>query len=342
MDMQLCLFSKEVQKKMRQNKPLNILFTSSGRRVELIKHFKNIYSELNIDGMILTADLKENSPAGKVSDRHILVPRVDSKEYIEYLINICKENQISLVIPLIDTELIILSNHKEDFERMGVTLLISGTRTHEICNDKILTARFFESNGFDAPRVYDIEEMLKREKIDKPLLIKPAKGSSGVGVHILNQLEELEFYARNLREPILQELIKGEEYTIDVFTDFDGKILTVVPRLRIETRAGEVSKGKTVYNPILIQKAKEVVKALPGAIGCITVQCFLTKNNEVKFIEINPRFGGGAPLSLAAGADYAKYLIETLTNKEISFNIDNWIDSLLMLRYDAAIFVNGD
>lgn len=340
--MQRCQFLKEVQKKMRQNKPFNILFTSSGRRVELVKHFKTVYDELNIDGMILTADLKENSPAGKVSDKHILVPRVDSKEYIDSLIKICKENQVSLVIPLIDTELIILSNHKKDFESIGVTILISETRTHEICNDKILTAKFFESNGFDTPRVYNFEEVLKKGNIDKPLLIKPAKGSSGIGVHILNQFEELEFYAKRLKEPILQELIKGDEYTIDVFTDFEGRILTVVPRLRIETRAGEVSKGKTVYNPILIQKATEVVNALPGVFGCITVQCFLTKNNEVKFIEINPRFGGGAPLSLAAGADYAKYLIETLLEKEKSFNIDNWENNLLMLRYDAAIFISGD
>lgn len=327
---------------MNQNKPLNILFTSSGRRVELIKHFKSIYDELNVEGKVLTADLKDNSPAGKISDKHVLVPRVDSENYITTLLRVCKEHQISLLIPLIDTELILLSNHKKDFENIGVKLLISDPKTHEICNDKILTANFFALNGFDTPKVYSIDEEIQKGKLEQPLLIKPSKGSSGIGVHIVKQSEELEFYAKYLQEPILQELIKGEEYTIDVFTDFDGQVLTAVPRLRIETRAGEVSKGKTICNSLLIQKATDVVNALPGAFGCITVQCFLTENNKVKFIEINPRFGGGAPLSLVAGADYAKYLVETLLNKDVSFNIDHWQKNLLMLRYDAAVFVSED
>ncbi|QDQ01318.1 ATP-grasp domain-containing protein [Lysinibacillus fusiformis] len=327
---------------MSENKPLNILFTSSGRRVELIKHFKSIYHELNVEGEILTVDLKSNSPAGKISDKHILVPRVDSKDYVISLLEICKENRISLLIPLIDTELILLANYKKDFENIGVKLLISDLKTHEICNDKKLTAEFFASNGFDAPKVYEIDAELNKEQLEQPLLIKPAKGSSGIGVHILDQFEELVFYAKHVQDPILQELIKGEEYTIDVFTDFDGQVLTAVPRLRIETRAGEVSKGKTIRNSTLIQKATEVVNALPGVFGCITVQCFLTENNEVKFIEINPRFGGGAPLSLAAGADYAKYLVESLLNKGVSFNIDDWENNLLMLRYDAAVFVTEE
>ncbi|KOY83876.1 ATP-grasp domain-containing protein [Lysinibacillus macroides] len=327
---------------MTQNKNLNILFTSAGRRVELIKHFKEIYEELRIDGMLFTTDVKSNSPAGFISDKHILVPRVDSKDYISKLLEVCKEHQISLLIPLIDTELVLLSTYKKSFEDIGVKVLISDVRTHEICNDKGLTAQFFASKGFGTPKSYNINKELKNENIDNRLLIKPAKGSSSIGVHILTTIDELKFYSENIEEPILQEFIEGDEYTIDIFTDFEGNILTAVPRLRIETRAGEVSKGKTVKNPLLIQKAKELVSALPGAMGCITVQCFLTKDNEVKFIEINPRFGGGVPLSLAAGADYAKYLIESLANRVISFDINDWENNLLMLRYDAAVFVNED
>lgn len=321
---------------------INILFTSSGRRVELVKHFKRVIKDLGVNGNVITVDLKDTSPAGKISDKHILVPRVDSKEYIPSLLKICTENNIDLIIPLIDTELILLAENKSVFEAIGVKLLISDVKTHKICNDKILTFKFFKENNFDTPKMYDIEQHLQRTAFEKELLIKPAKGSSGIGVNKIRTLEELEFYSKNLKEPILQELIKGEEYTIDVFTNFDGKVLTAVPRLRIETRAGEVSKGKTCRNQLLIKKATEVVNALPNAFGCITVQCFLTKENDVKFIEINPRFGGGAPLSLAAGADYAKYLIESLLHKKPSFDITKWQDNLLMLRYDAAIFVNEE
>ena len=321
---------------------INILFTSSGRRVELIKHFMSVIKELNVNGKVITVDLKDNSPAGKVADKHILVPRVDSENYISSLLKICKENDVNLLIPLIDTELVLLAENKGAFEAIGVKLLISDVKVHEICNDKLLTTKFFEENNFGTPKLYDIKKLLNSPTFDRALLIKPSKGSSGIGVHKVSNKEELKFYSENLSDPILQELIKGEEYTIDVFTDLNGKVLTAVPRLRIETRAGEVSKGKTCYNLLLIEKATEVVNTLANAIGCITVQCFLTENNDVKFIEINPRFGGGAPLSLTAGADYAKYLVETLLNRQPSFDITKWQSNLLMLRYDAAIFLRED
>lgn len=327
-------------KTMKNN--INILFTSSGRRVELVKHFMSVIKGLDVNGKVITVDIKDNSPAGKVADKHILVPRVNSEDYIPNLLKICKENCIDLLIPLIDTELLLLAENKDHFEAIGVKLLLSDVKVHEICNDKQLTAKFFEENNFGTPKIYDIKKQLDSPTLEGELLIKPSKGSSGFGVHKVSNKEELKFYSENLNDPILQEFIRGEEYTIDVFTDLKGKVLTAVPRLRIETRAGEVSKGKTCYNRLLIDKATEVVNALANAIGCITVQCFLTENNDVKFIEINPRFGGGAPLSLTAGADYAKYLVETLLNREPSFDITRWQNNLLMLRYDAAIFLEEE
>lgn len=339
MDMQRCLFLREIKK---VKKSVNILFTSSGRRVELIQHFKATYKKLGLDGLVVTADLKDNSPAGKISDVHVLVPRVNDPNYINTLLGICEQYEIDLVIPLIDTELILLAENKHVFAERNIKLLISSVETHEICNDKILSTQFFEDAGFGVPKTYNIEEVLSEKEILQPLLIKPANGSSGIGVNKVDTLEELAFFAKHLNNPILQELVEGNEYTIDVYTDFEGNVLTTVPRLRIETRAGEVSKGKTIRNELLMDQAKKVVEALPSAFGCITVQCFLTKDNEVKFIEINPRFGGGAPLSLQAGADYATYLLESVAYGESNFKLDNWTNNLLMLRYDAAIFIEEE
>lgn len=124
--------------------------------------------------------------------------------------------------------------------------------------------------------------------------------------------------------------------------DFQGQVRCVVPRLRIETRAGEISKGVTVKNSALIAAGKKVVELLPGALGCITAQCFLTPNNEIKFIEINPRFGGGFPLSLQAGADFPRWIIEMMLGKDPEIAIDGWHDGIVMLRYDDAIFVTID
>ena len=320
----------------------NILFTSSGRRVSLIKRFKNVLNELNLEGKIITADVKKTSPAGFISDDHVLVPRVTTNEYIPNLLKICTEKNISLIIPLIDTELVTLAENKMLFEEIGVHVLVSSNEVNEICYDKRSTAKFFNKFNIDSPKEYKIDQVLKNENMEVPLLIKPAKGSSSVGVNVINSLKELEFFSKYLEEPILQELIVGEEYTIDVLVDFNGNVITAIPRLRMETRAGEVSKGMTVRNSILINKAIDLVKKLPGAVGCITVQCFLTPESEVKFIEINPRFGGGFPLSLEAGADFPRFIIESILGLESDLNMNNWTDGLVMLRYDDEIYVKKD
>ncbi|MFB5166835.1 ATP-grasp domain-containing protein [Parageobacillus toebii] len=323
-------------------KTFNILFTSSGRRVSLISHFKNVLKELQLEGVIVTADLKPNSPAAFVSDYHELVPRVLDDAYIPSLKKICKKYNINLLIPLIDTELYVLSIYKEEFEELGVTVLVSSPEINEICYDKRKTGQFFVDNGFDTPKEYVIEEIINDPNADYPYLIKPAKGSSSIGVYKIRNRNELLFFKDYIPDPILQEFVIGEEYTIDVLIDFNGKVVTAVPRLRIETRAGEVSKGMTVRNELLINTARKVVEKLSGAVGCITLQCFLTDKNEVKFIEINPRFGGGFPLSIAAGADFPRFIIESLLGMQPSINVDNWQDGLVMLRYDDAIFVNKD
>lgn len=134
--------------------------------------------------------------------------------------------------------------------------------------------------------------------------------------------------------------MQGEEYTLDILVDFDGNARCIVPRLRIETRAGEVSKGITVKHPGIIAAGRKVAEALPGALGCITVQCFLTRSGDIVFIEINPRFGGGYPLSFAAGADFPKWIIQMVLGEVPDIKLDGWQDDLVMLRYDEGIFVD--
>jgi carbamoyl-phosphate synthase large subunit len=173
-------------------------------------------------------------------------------------------------------------------------------------------------------------------------LLKPFNGNSSIGVTKIRNAEELDFFIRYVPDAIVQELITGEEYTIDILVDLHGRVRSVVPRLRVETRAGEISKGITVKNFDIIKAGKKVAEALPGAVGCITVQCFLTPGGEIKFIEINPRFGGGIPLSIKAGADFPRWIIEMYYGRESEITLDGWESGLVMLRYDDEIFTMKD
>jgi carbamoyl-phosphate synthase large subunit len=318
---------------------MNILLTSIGRRVALLKAFRQSMRQSNISGKLVATDLKTTAPAAFLADASELVPRIDDPLYIDSLLDICSRYNIDLLIPLIDTELLLLSKYRQKFTELGVKLLVSSIATNDICFDKNKTSQFFIKSGVKTPKIYQLDEV---EEWHYPLIVKPASGSSSVGVHRVGNRHELEFFSSYVKDAIVQELIVGEEYTIDVLLDLNGKALSIVPRLRMETRAGEVSKGRTTNHPALIAAAKQVAESLPGAVGCITIQCFVRTNGDIYFIEINPRFGGGYPLSYQAGADFPSWIMQLINGERPQIAIDDWEDNLVMLRYDDAIFVKNN
>lgn len=320
----------------------NILFSSTGRRVSLIRSFKKTLLDMGLPGKIITADMQKNAAASFVGDVKELVPRVTDPSYIDTLKEICFQHKVQLLIPLIDTELPILAAHKAEFAKMGVTVLVCSQEVNQICFDKRETYQFFKRIGVQTPEIYDLANLCIEDDTIYPIFLKPATGSSSIGATIIKNYKELVFFKDYVNNSIIQRLVTGQEYTLDVLVDFSGMVKCVVPRLRMETRAGEISKGMTVKNYDLIHAGKAVVEALPGAVGCITVQCFLQSDGQISFIEINPRFGGGIPLSLKSGADFPRWIIHMLLGNAQDIELAGWLDGLVMLRYDDEIFVSKD
>lgn len=315
----------------------NILITSAGKRVALVKAFKETLLKFFPDSSVYTTDMNPRmAPAAYVSDGCISVPRVTSEDYIGILQEICLRYNIGLVVPTIDTELAILSANKAIFEETGTPLCVSEYDFIMMCRDKRNTGDFFEKNGIRVP-----------QPIDKfnprfPMFAKPYDGSLSSNLHYIRTAEDLT--AEILADPklIFMEYIDKsvyQEYTVDMYFSRDHQLKMAVPRERIEIRAGEINKGRTVKE-FLEPYIHQHLAYIEGCEGCICGQFFYNKeNNDVVGIEINPRFGGGYPLSYAAGANYPEFLIrEYLLGEAISYS-DNWTDSMLMLRYDDAIFV---
>jgi carbamoyl-phosphate synthase large subunit len=225
---------------------------------------------------------------------------------------------------------------------LGVKLLICSPETNDICRDKRNTAAYFERVGVRTPRLFDADAVLADPNAHYPLLMKPADGSSSVGVTKVRNRRELEFFKDYVPNAILQEFLVGEEYTMDVLLDLAGRVRCIVPRLRMETRAGEVSKGMTVKHRAIMAETLRVAQSLPGAIGCITIQCFVDSDGGIQFTEINPRFGGGAPLSFAAGADYPRWILEMMLGVDSDIQLDSWVDGVVMLRYDDAVYTTRE
>jgi len=340
--MLLCLILMAL-KMMKKMIKCNVLITSAGRRVSLVKLFKKALQDLNINGFVYAIDVSIHAPALYIADKFQIVRKVTDSGYIDQLINICEINEINLIIPTIDTELNILSKNTSLFTQKGIKLLVSDDNVNDICKDKRNTERFFYENNIPAPAFYNIKEAKKLIDSDYPLMLKPSQGSSSVGVTKINNQNELLFFYDYTDDAIIQDYIEGDEYTIDILIDFEGKVRCAVPRLRMETRAGEVSKAITINNQSIIDWSYKIAEALKGSIGCITIQCIKDKNEEFKFIEINPRFGGGFPLSAQAGANFPRWILQMLLNINLDSDLQKkWNEGQIMLRYDEGIFTTRD
>ena len=318
---------------------INILILSAGRRVELVKCFKEAAKIKRIESNIVTADISKTAPATYFGDKNYTIPKIGDDGYIEAVINICNKENIMLVIPTIDTELKILSKNKKLIEKeTNAKILISDKKVIDICINKKNTNKFFEENGFGIPKEIKNSDIENRN-YKFPLFIKPIDGSSSINAFKVNNEKQLLFFKDYIDNPIIQEFIEGTEYTIDAFIDYDGNPITIVPRERIATRAGEISKGKIVKDRELINEVKKVIEVLKP-IGHITFQCMKIKD-EIKFIEINPRFGGGAPMSIKAGANSPLNWYRLLLNEKLTCNED-FNENILALWFDDSIFLNND
>ncbi|WP_213956018.1 ATP-grasp domain-containing protein [Variovorax sp. dw_954] len=316
----------------------NVLVLSAGRRVELVNAFKIELGSRISAAKVLATDLYPNrSAACQVADIALKAPRVSDPTYIDFLLDACEVNSVGLIVSTIDTELLLLACNREKFLSRGVHLVVSDQTLVEKCRDKRLTAKLFSDIKIDSPKIYS------NGALTFPCFAKPYDGSCSVGAVAVREPNAITAAMQSDPKLMYMELIDDShtEFTIDAYYTKYGELACFVPRERIEVRGGEISKGITrrnyVYDYLLPRMRK-----LQGARGCITLQIFANeKTRRFAALEINPRFGGGYPLSYSAGANYPGWLIdEYLLDRDVRF-FDKWEQDLMMLRYDAKILVRG-
>jgi len=325
---------------------LNILFTCIGRRVSLLNSFHRAARQLKIAASLFGTDTSKLSSALQLCDKGFLVKPITHNSYIKQLLSIVETNKVKLLVPTVDLDLKLIAQNRSKFSALDCLVLVSRPEVVEICQDKRKTYRFLVRNGFDTPETSSIYSMLRRTSakggkkiLHWPYFLKPWDGYASRGNAVVKNRQELLFFSKRIPNVICQEFVEGIEYTCDVYVDFNMKVRCVVPRKRIETRAGEVSKGQIDKRHRIMSESARLVETLGAGPGIITLQLFLTPNDRVKFTEINPRFGGGVPLSIKAGANFPKWILQELLGIKSNICFDGFKDDLIMLRYDSEVWL---
>jgi carbamoyl-phosphate synthase large subunit len=172
------------------------------------------------------------------------------------------------------------------------------------------------------------------------LFVKGRFGKASKNVFKIENNMELESILKVVKEPIIQQYIESKEFTIDLFADFYGNVLSVVPRERINIFGGESIVGTTFKNIILQNQAARLSESL-GLIGHNTIQCFFN-GIDVNFIEVNPRYGGGATISILAGADSPYYLLKLLNGEKVEKSYENFADGFKVMRYIEDVIISDE
>ena len=315
---------------------MNILFTCAGRRRYLLKYFKEIIGD---SGKIIATDMQLSAPALTLADVRIQVPGVYSDDYISIILNICKVQNIDILISLNDLELPILAERKTEFKEIGVKVIVSDPKVIDICFDKYKTAQFIESIGLKTPKTYvRYEEAVEANKLGKhkfPLILKPRWGSGSIGLEFVDDLEELEMVYKLDRKKVMksilatasvdenflliQEVIKGTEYGLDIANDLNGKYRGVSVKKKLVMRSGETDKAITIDNVELRNIGANIGREL-GHIGNLDCD-IIERDGDYYVLELNPRFGGGYPFSHEAGVNMPKAIITWAKGEEVSNDI---------------------
>lgn len=314
---------------------MNILITSAGRRTSLLLAFREAAQK---DGLkVFVTDIDPLAPACALADQAFQVPRVTDPTYLPTILELARKHGVGLIVPTIDTELTALADSAELFLAEGIHPLISSPNFVAICSDKWETFLTFGAQGVAVPDSW-IPGGLPSD-LPQHLFIKPRNGSASAHTFPCPK-DSLEKILPLVPYPIIQEHLQGQEITIDALVDFKGRPLHSVPRERIRTLGGESIQGVTLDAPEVDAWTLSVLQVCGhlGARGPLTLQAFRTERGLV-LTEINPRFGGGFPLALAAGGDYPAWILRLLQGEVIPPSFGAYRKGLYMTRYLTEVFL---
>ena len=302
-----------------------VLFTCSGMRVDVVTAFQEA------GATTIAADADPLAPTVHHADEHFIVPRVGDPAYIPALAEIGRDRSVGLVIPVTDIDSVKLAQHRDE---LGAPLLLPDTDIVVKTADKFAAHELFEEHGIPSPPSWLPREV--PEDARYPLLVKSRYGYGSRNIYRAEDRRQLDFFLGYTPvESFVQNCCLGEEFSIDVLCDFEGRCLNAIPRTMILSKGGESIQGMTIKDPDLMEAGRRVAEALPLK-GPGTIQVF-REDGEHRVTDVNPRFGGAFPLPLAAGGNYPELVLAMAAGERPEPRVGEFREGVVMTRFYSSL-----
>ena len=303
-----------------------VLFTCAGQRVDIVTAFGRA------GAYTIAVDASPLAPALYHAHRLAIVSRFDDPGYVEDLRALVEEHDVRLIVPLHDGDHLVLARARDT---LGCAVLISPPEVVERTGDKYLAHLFFEERGIPSPPTWLPGDV--PDDLEYPVLVKSRRGFGSRNIFRARDRGELEFFLRYTPvDSMVQCVCPGEEFSIDVFCDFDGRCVNAIPRTMIESKGGESIKGMTIKDWDLIEFGAHVAETL-GIHGPANVQCFREPDGTHRVTDVNPRFGGGFPAHLAAGSRYPELALALANGEPLERRLGDFREGVVMTRFFSQL-----
>ena len=281
-----------------------VLLTGVGKRYDIVSAFAQ-------HAFTIAADPSPLAPAQYAADLRVAPPRIDDPEYVPFLLDLCEQHNVGAVVPLTDLDIEVLAA-----ARPKLPAFVPDAEIARDTFDKFAAHELLLRHGLPSPPTV----LPPDEPASYPVMVKPRQGSGARSIHPAGDREEMEFFIRYVKEPVMvQRLMQGPEFSIDLLSDLDGRCLNAIPRTMIESRGGESIKGTVIKDDELIELGRSVVEAL-GVRGPCTVQAFRDKEIGLGITDVNTRFGGAFPAPMYAalpGYTYPELIVKMALGESV-------------------------
>lgn len=316
---------------------MNILILSCGTRNKLVSFFR----ESKEYERVIVTDCSEQAPALYVADKYYIVPRMNQDGYFDTLLQICKDEDIDVMLPLQEEELLLIAKNREIFEKVGVTPIVSEYEKVVLCKDKYALNSWLNEKGIPAIPTMLAKDYLENNEEVKDIFVKPRCGAGSINTFAVHSRRLLEALMEEAEEElIVQPKITGKEFGVDVYVDMiSGEIITGFCKEKLRMRAGETEKSVSVINKEVEELATHAVSAL-GLRGPLDVDV-MEQDGKYYVLEINPRFGGGYPHAYACGISFPDYIAKNGKGMENAVRRNDYPENILVMKY-SEILVKED
>ena len=313
---------------------MNFLILAAGTRNKIVQYFKKTFEGV---GSVIATDANRLGPAIYDADRYYIVPPITDPGYVDCILDICKKEEITGLISLIDPELSLLAENAERFKAVGATVIGSSYELCEMSLDKMQMYAWLTEHGYRCARSWTDKAAFYRAveagEVSYPVFVKPCRGSASISISKVYDRETVDLLFAHESDLMIQEYLDGQEIGADVYIDMiSGEVVSIFTKKKLKMRAGETDKAVSFKDPALFDLIEKfVVEA--GYRGQIDFDIF-DINGTYYISEVNPRFGGGYPHAYESGCDHMKLILENLRGRANARNIGGYDEGVYMMKYN--------